>query len=80
MLLFQNTLTMDPLRIFQGIEKIVDENEKQDWAEDNALGHFSLFRERRCEDAIESHVLATRVEEVRKPCVELASDAISRAF
>ena len=30
--------------------------------------------------SIECHMLATRVEEVRKPCVELALNVISRGF
>ena len=29
---------------------------------------------------VESHTLATRVEEVSQPCVELALDAIGREF
>ena len=31
-------------------------------------------------DSVESHTLAMRVEEVSKPCVELALDAIGRGF
>ena len=31
-------------------------------------------------ESVESHTLATRVEEVSKPCVELALDAKDRQF
>ena len=32
-------------RIFQGIRKIIDEDEEQDWAKVTALGNSSLHRE-----------------------------------
>ena len=35
-------------------------------------------RENILRDSIESHTLATRVADVRKPCVELASDVIAK--
>ena len=45
-------------------------------------GHFSLDRERerKRKDSVECHMLATRVEEVCKPCVELTLDANDREF
>ena len=50
------------------------------WVENNALGDSRFDRERRLEDPVESHMLATRVEEVNKPCVELPFGAIDREF
>ena len=43
-------------------------------------GYSSLDRERRLKDSVECHALATKVEEVSKPCVELTMDAIGREF
>ena len=64
--------------MFQRVREIVDENQENDWAQNNALGYSSLDRERRWKNSVESHMLPTRVEEVSKPCVELALDAIGR--
>jgi len=44
------------------------------------LGHYSLDRERMLQDSIESHTLASRVEEVSETYVELPLDAIGREF
>ena len=44
------------------------------------MGHSSLYRGKRRKYSIERHTLAMRVEEVRKPCVELALDSIGRHF
>ena len=38
--------------------------------------HSSLDKERRLKYSAEGHMLAIRVEEVSKPCVEFALDAI----
>ena len=35
---------------------------------------------KRQNDSIESHMLVTRVEQVNKPCVKLALDAIGKEF
>ena len=43
------------------------------------MGNSSLNRERR-KGFFESNTLASRVEEISKPCVELALDAIGREF
>ena len=49
-------------------------------AQKTVSGHSSLDRKRRSKDYFEGHTFALRVEEVSKPCVELALDAISREF
>ena len=43
-------------------------------------GHSSLDRKRKWKYPVECRTLATRVEEVTKPCVELALDAKGRGF
>ena len=50
--------------------RIINEDQEEDWAQNTALTGRG----------VESHTLAMRVEEVSKPRVELAFDAIGREF
>ena len=46
----------------------------------NDLWNSNLESERRWKDSVEFHTLATRVEEVSEPCVDLTLDAKGKEF
>ena len=58
----------------------MDEDQEKDWAQETTSGHSSLEMERRRKNSVECYTLATGVEEVSKPCVKLALDAIGKEF